>query len=137
MDEKKKKKRTKYYAELVSFGDDTLTPVLEVIKADPDQIYFCVVQVDTSDASGSNRTKYVFSQYMSNSISPMKKAKVNSYLGDIKTLVSKADLSLMTVASDNYETELSPKSISEGLHRSGSHKPDVYNYGTMGEYRMN
>jgi len=136
VDEKKKKGRKKYYAELASSGDDNLGAVLSTIESDPNQIYFSFIQIDTTDASGSNRTKYCFSQYMGSNVGATTRAKVMSYLGELKKMCSKEDMSVMGVDTDNYKEEYTPKNLSTQLHRSGSHKPDCYLFGSLGEYRM-
>merc|ERR550517_1040748 len=83
----KKKGKKRNYAELISTGEDVLAPMLTTIEADPDQVYFFAFQVDTSDASGSNRTKYGWSQYMG--VSGMAASKVMSYLGEVKAFAKR------------------------------------------------
>jgi len=138
IDEKKKPKssRKRYYAELASMGDENLSGMISMIEQDAKQIYFGCMQIDTSDASGSNRTKYAFTQFIGEGIGPNTRAKVMSYLGEIKALVPKEDISLMGVDHLNYKTEYTPKNLAEMLHKSGSHKPDAYHFGSLGEYRI-
>jgi len=137
VDEKKKSRgRKKYYAELASAGEENLAAVQTIIDNDPKQIYFSFLQIDTTDASGSNRTKYAFSQYIGEGVGPNTRAAVMSYLGELKKLCKKEDITIMGVDSTNYKTEYVPKNLADALHRSGSHKPDCYLFGSMGEYRM-
>merc|ERR1740123_599038 len=137
VDEKKKSRgRKKYYAELASAGEENLAAVHTIIDNDPKQIYFSFLQIDTTDASGSNRTKYAFSQYIGEGVGPNTRAAVMSYLGELKKLCKKEEITIMGVDSTNYKTEYVPKNLADALHRSGSHKPDCYLFGSMGEYRM-
>merc|ERR1740123_728026 len=137
VDEKKKSRgRKKYYAELASAGEENLAAVHTIIDNDPKQIYFSFLQIDTTDASGSNRTKYAFSQYIGDGVGPNTRAAIMSYLGELKKLCKKEDITIMGVDNSNYKTEYVPKNLADALHRSGSHKPDCYLFGSMGEYRM-
>merc|ERR1719219_1288422 len=130
----KKKGKKRNYAELVSTGEDVLAPMLTTIEADPDQVYFFAFQVDTSDASGSNRTKYGWSQYMG--VSGMAASKVMSYLGEVKALCKKEDVTLQSVDKSNFKAEYTKEKVSEALNKRGSHKPDKYSYGSLGDYQM-
>jgi len=130
----KKKGKKRNYAELVSTGEDVMAPMLTTIESDPNQVYFFAFQVDTSDASGSNRTKYGWSQYMG--VTGMAASKVMSYLGEVKALCKKEDVTLQSVDKTNYKAEYTKEKVSEALNKRGSHKPDKYSYGSMGDYQM-
>jgi len=128
IDEKKKKKKRSYYAELASTGEGCLQPVLDTIAADLNTVFFAAFRVDCSDRANSKRQKYVWSQIQGN-IGQMRAAKLMSFSKDINDLAKKQDCTIRSVTHENYKTEFSMENLSKALHGKAAHPPDQYDFG--------
>merc|ERR1719394_1354238 len=128
IDEKKKRKKRSYYAELASSGEGCLQAVLDTIASDLNTVFFAAFRVDCSDRANSKRQKYVWSQIQGN-IDQMRAAKLMSYSKDISELAQKQDCTIRSVTHENYETEFSMENLSKALHGKAAHPPDEYDFG--------
>merc|ERR1711879_158189 len=128
IDEKKRKKKRSYYAELASTGEGCLQPVLDTIASDLNTVFFAAFRVDYSDRANSKRQKYIWSQIQGN-IDQMRAAKLMSFSKDINDLALKQDCTIRSVTHENYQTEFSMENLSQALHGKAAHPPDEYDFG--------
>merc|ERR1719461_2474151 len=128
IDEKKKRKKRSYYAEIASTGEGCLQAVLDTIASDLNTVYFAAFRVDCNDAANSKRQKFIWSQ-IQGKVDPIRSANILTYSADISALAQKQDCTIRSVTHENYETEFSMEALSKALHGKAAHPPDEYDFG--------
>jgi len=120
-------KRKKLRAALGGSGSDGLAGLIQNINENPNRMLYVGIQINSTDPGGSERSKYVFTKYIGETLPLKVKASGATVDGDAMSQFQNKHITINGVGATDYKEHYTLKNIGNLLLKvGGAHKPEKY-----------